>query len=57
MTSAIPEELLEVFPDDGQPGTKKPKDKVCNKGTIVYYCPVGVVVINYISLKLNFRLG
>ena len=27
--SEIPEELLEIFPDDGKPGSKKPKDKVC----------------------------
>ena len=29
MVSDIPEELLEIFPDDGKPGSKKPKDKVC----------------------------
>lgn len=28
LTSAIPEEVLEVFPDGGEPGTKRPKDKV-----------------------------
>ena len=28
MTSNIPEELLDVFTDGGQPGTKRPKDKV-----------------------------
>jgi len=30
VTSDIPEELLEVFSDGGQPGTKRPKDKVWN---------------------------
>ena len=29
MVSAIPEELLEIFSDDGEPGTKRPKDRVC----------------------------
>ena len=27
--SEIPEELLEIFSDDGKPGSKRPKDKVC----------------------------
>lgn len=27
MVSAIPEELLEIFSDDGEPGTKRPKDR------------------------------
>jgi len=29
VVSDVPEELLEIFPDDGKPGSKKPKDKVC----------------------------
>ncbi|XP_078346658.1 gelsolin-like protein 1 isoform X1 [Oculina patagonica] len=29
VTSEIPAELLEIFPDEGQPGTKRPKDRVC----------------------------
>ncbi|XP_020605063.1 severin-like [Orbicella faveolata] len=27
VVSDVPEELLEIFPDDGKPGSKKPKDK------------------------------
>lgn len=29
MISDIPEELLDIFPGDGEPGSKRPKDQAC----------------------------
>lgn len=37
VTSDMPAELLEIFPDEGQPGTKRPKDRVCTNNSSRFF--------------------
>lgn len=55
--SNIPEELLEIFPDDGNPGSKRPKDKVYISLLFPFSKGLKIVSEGLVRCNLGYQLN